>query len=93
MCARVDGAPRVVLEYMAADVPVLVNAELIGGKRYVGPGAGLVRTPDQFHLGIVEILDNLHRYSPRAYFLQHFSRDAVVAKFLGLLKQAGFSAM
>lgn len=90
LCARKDAAPRAILEYMAADVPVLVNAELMAGKRYVGPGAGLVRSPEEFHLGIAGLLDNLEEYEPRAYLLQHYSREKSVERFQRILEQAGF---
>ena len=91
MCAERDSAPRVILEYMAANVPVLVTSKLLAGTRYVGPQAGLVRAPEEFHLGIAKILDNRDSYTPRAFFLEHYSRDKVVAKFLAILEEAGFS--
>ena len=89
MCARRDAAPRVVLEYMAADVPVLVNSELMAGTRYVGRSAGLVRSPEEFHLGIAEILDDYESFSPRAHLLAHYNRDKVAARFLSILDEAG----
>ena len=88
-CAKRDAAPRVVLEYMAADVPVLVNSELLAGTRYVGPTAGLVRPPEEFHLGIAEILDNYESFSPRSHLLAHYDRDKVAGRFLSILEQAG----
>lgn len=92
MCARKDAVPRAILEYMAADVPVLVNSELMAGTRYVGAGAGLVRSPEEFHVGIAELLDHLDAYTPRAYLLEHHSRRAVAEKFMGILEQAGYDA-
>ncbi|MCG8606442.1 glycosyltransferase family 4 protein [bacterium] len=89
LCARLDAAPRVVLEYMASDIPVLVNSELLAGTRYVGAGAGLVRSPAEFHQGICEILDNYERYSPREYFLQHYSSEIIIRKFARILEQSG----
>jgi len=89
MCATLDAAPRAILEYMAADVPVLVNAELWAGSRYVGPSAGLVKSPEEFHLGIAELLDNGRHYAPRAYLLQHYSFEKVMEKFIHILRQAG----
>ncbi|GEM_PF-459798 len=91
MCSRRDAAPRAILEYMAADVPVLVNAELLAGARYVGPQAGLIRTPDQFASGIAEILDNPERFSPRTHFLANYSADQIVDRFVGLVSQAGLN--
>jgi len=89
MCAVLDAVPRAILEYLAADVPVLVNAELWAGARYVGPGAGLVKPPEEFHLGLANLLDHYQDYTPRAYYLQHFSFEKVMAKFLQILQQAG----
>lgn len=89
MCAVLDAAPRAILEYMAADVPVLVNAGLWAGARYVGPGAGLVKPAEEFHLGLAELLDDWQSYSPRAYLLQHYSFETVMAKFLSAVQQAG----
>jgi glycosyltransferase involved in cell wall biosynthesis len=90
MCSVRDAAPRVVLEYMAANVPVLCSSELRAGTRYVGEEAGLVRAPEDFARGIEEILDHPERFSPRAYFLEHFSRERAVARFVALLREAGF---
>jgi glycosyltransferase involved in cell wall biosynthesis len=92
IASKRDSAPRAMLEYMAAGVPVLVNAELRAGLRYVGPKAGLVCPPAEFARGIAEMLDNLSSYTPRAHFLEHYSRERVVAKFAGILQRAGLSA-
>ncbi len=89
MCSVMDAVPRAILEYMAADVPVLVNEYLVAGTRYVGPQAGLVKKPEEFHHGIAEILDNLPRYSPRAHYLKHYSFEKIMGKFIGILRAAG----
>ena len=89
MCSVLDAAPRAILEYMAADVPVLVNRDLWAGSRYVVPGAGLVVPPDQFHKGIVEILEHSERFFPRKAYLQHFAFENVMSRFIKLLKEAG----
>lgn len=88
MCATLDAAPRAILEYMAADVPVLVNAELWAGSRYVGPAAGLVKSPEEFHLGLAELLDYRKQYSPRAHLLEHYSAEPVLKKFIAILRPA-----
>jgi glycosyltransferase involved in cell wall biosynthesis len=89
MCSERDAAPRAILEYMAAGVPVLVNAELMAGARYVGPWAGLVRAPEKFHEGLRELLEDPGRYSPRAHYLAGFSTDQVVSRFVDTLAAAG----
>lgn len=92
VASKRDSAPRAMLEYMAADVPVLVNAELRAGLRYVGPQAGVICPPEEFDRGIAQLLDNRTAYSPRAHFLAQFSRERVVAKFAGVLQRAGLPA-
>jgi glycosyltransferase involved in cell wall biosynthesis len=89
ICSRKDAAPRALLEYMAADVPVLVNAELRAGTRYVAPRAGLVCAPERFHEGIAALLDRPEAFQPRAHFLEHYSRDKVVARLVAVLREAG----
>jgi len=88
MCATLDAAPRAILEYLAADVPVLVNADLWAGSRYVGPSAGLVKSPEEFHLGLAELLDKHRNYSPRAHLLEHYSFERVMTKFMAILRPA-----
>lgn len=82
MCSKYDAAPRAVLEYMAANVPVVVNAELLAGTRYIGPTAGVVKSPEEFHIGILEILDNYQNYSPRDHMIENYSVDKVVSRFI-----------
>ncbi len=89
MCSTLDAAPRAILEYMAADVPVLVNAQLWAGCRYVIPGTGLVCPPESFHEGILEILDHPERFSPRSSYLKQFSFAKVMGRFVELLRMAG----
>ncbi len=92
MCTVLDAAPRAILEYLAADVPVLVNAELWAGARYVGPAAGLVKSPEEFHLGLAELVENFRSYSPRAYLLQSYSFEKVMNRLVNTLLQAGLSS-
>lgn len=86
-----DAAPRALLEYMAADVPVLVNSELPAGARYVGPTAGLVCPPDQFDAGLARLLENSDRYFPREHYIAHYSVDRVVERFVDSLSRAGLA--
>jgi glycosyltransferase involved in cell wall biosynthesis len=89
MCSEMDAVPRAILEYMAADVPVLANAKLLAGARYVVSGAGLVRPPEQFHLGLLEILDHYQDFSPREKYLEQYSVEKILDKFIAILQSAG----
>lgn len=89
MCSVFDAVPRAILEYMAANVPVLVNAEIMAGTRYLSPQSGLARTPEDFHLGLAELLDHYQEYTPRAYYLEHYAFEKVMARFIAHLQRAG----
>ncbi len=89
ICSKNDAAPRATLEYLAADVPVLVNAELVAGSRYVVGGGGVVRSPAEFHLGIAELLDHGGDYAPRAHVLEHYSKEKVIGKLVDAFARAG----
>ena len=88
ICSEEDAVPRALLEYMAADVLVLVNTNLLAGTRYVGPKAGLVRAPEDFHLGLLELIETAGRYRPREHFLQRFSYDTAAERFMISLEKA-----
>jgi glycosyltransferase involved in cell wall biosynthesis len=88
ICAREDAAPRALLEYLGANVPALVNRELIAGARYVGKEAGLLWSLEDFAVGICRLLESVDTFSPRAHLLRHYSRELVVQKTWRLLEQA-----
>jgi glycosyltransferase involved in cell wall biosynthesis len=89
MAAEKDAAPRVILEYLAADVPAVVNADLRAGCRYVDQRSGIVVAPDRLHEGIRDILDDPDRYSPRSAYLDRFSKNRVIERFISILCSAG----
>jgi glycosyltransferase involved in cell wall biosynthesis len=88
VCSTLDAAPRVILEYMAADVPVVVNAGLRAGCRYVSPDSGVLASAEVFPEAIVDVLERTAEFSPRAHVLDHFSRELVVGKLAELLQGA-----
>lgn len=89
MCSEKDGAPRALLEYLAADLPALAGDQLRGGQRFVTPETGLIRSRKEFHLGIAELLDTRDRYHPRAHFVRHYSFDRVMDRMARILREAG----
>ena len=92
ICSEEDAVPRAMLEYMAADIPVMVNSRLRVGTRYVGPKAGLLREAQDFASGIEEILDDPGRFRPREHLLENFSREKVCGRFLSLVEEMRESA-
>ena len=88
LCDQFDAVPRAMLEYMAANVPVLATSEMRTGLRYIGSRAGLARRPEQFHEGITEILDNTDRFQPRQHLLENFSRPQAARKLWAIIQDA-----
>jgi glycosyltransferase involved in cell wall biosynthesis len=86
ICDQFDAVPRAMLEYMAADVPLLVNAEMQAGIRYVGPRAGMLISPSRFHEGITELLDRLDVFRPREHLLENYSNDKATDRFWGIVQ-------
>jgi glycosyltransferase involved in cell wall biosynthesis len=89
MAAEKDAAPRVILEYLAANVPIVVNADLRAGARYVDERSGIVAAPDKMHEAIAIVLDNYDSYTPRESYLSRFDRDHVIETFTGVMAAAG----
>ncbi|MEX0785043.1 MAG: glycosyltransferase family 4 protein [Dehalococcoidia bacterium] len=89
ICSEKDGAPRALLEYLAADLAVLVSSQLCGGRRFVTPETGLIRSRKEFHAGIVQLLDTRDRFHPRAHLVRHYSFDQVMDRMAGILRAAG----
>lgn len=87
ICDRYDAVPRAMLEYMAADVPVLVNAEMLAGIRYVAPKAGLLIAPSRLDDGVREMLDRLDSFRPREHLLEHYSKDKVTDRFWSIVQE------
>jgi glycosyltransferase involved in cell wall biosynthesis len=81
LCDKYDAAPRAMLEYMAADVPVLATSEMRAGIRYIGERAGLACPPERFHEGIIQMLEWENHFAPREHLIEHFSRHKVVDRF------------
>lgn len=65
-----DGCPSILSEYRLAGVPVLANAALCCGLRFVTPRAGVIAPPGEWHTAIVDMLDRLDEFDPRAAALE-----------------------
>jgi len=71
--AEEDGAPRTLLETMAAGVPQIVNRRLIAGLDYVDPRAGVIAALDRFAQTIERVLSEPQRFDPAAVFHERFA--------------------
>lgn len=77
--ARVDAAPRVLLEYMASGVPILANRKLMSVKKFMLSGCGEMAETPEFPVVVSRMLQDIHAYNPRAVFEEHFTPPKVAA--------------
>ncbi|WP_425352900.1 glycosyltransferase [Agrobacterium bohemicum] len=87
VCGVDDGAPAIITEYMLAGLPVLANSDLKCGLQYITPQTGLVASADQFHEGILTMLEHISTFSPRQAVLDDWTWQHSVTKlrkFMGI---------
>jgi hypothetical protein len=71
-----DASPRVLTEALAMNIPCLVNRNILGGWKYINDQTGQFFTDENDISNSVDILlDNINnrKYSPRNYFIKHYS--------------------
>jgi hypothetical protein len=85
---RLDPSPRVITEALALDVPVLVNAEILGGWKYVNEATGsLFDGESDVGAKAGECLSGAYR--PRAWLLEHYGRDNSARRLAECLRTLG----
>jgi hypothetical protein len=70
-----DASPRVLTEALCCNLPALLNYNIVGGWKYIGPQSGaFFKSANDLEPGLRYILDNLSKMSPREYYLKNFSK-------------------
>ena len=83
-----DAAPRVILEFMSAGVPVLLNSAILGGRDYITPETGVLAAEAEFAKVARRICDSEVKLNVRKGF-EHNFRPEKAAEHLGtILSQA-----
>jgi glycosyltransferase involved in cell wall biosynthesis len=83
-----DAAPRVILEFMSAGVPVLLNSAILGGRDYITPKTGVLAAEHEFAAAARRIRDDHLKLNARKGFEENF-RPEKAAEHLGtILSQA-----
>lgn len=85
-----DGCPGVITEYMLAGLPVLMNAEIRCGSRFLTPETGWLAHARDFPLAIQMALDAYGELDPRSYAIEHWGWKASVRRFEAMLHDHGF---
>lgn len=76
-----DGAPRTILESMAAGLPQLVNRQLVAGRCYINERTGVVAEVVDFPERIDYMLETEDRFQAAAEFQVHFSPNRATQFF------------
>ena len=79
-----DAAPRVILEFMSAGVPVLLNADILGGRDYITPRTGVLAKESEFPEVARRMCGGEISLDARGGFEAHFSPDKA-AQHLGAI--------
>jgi glycosyltransferase involved in cell wall biosynthesis len=85
-----DGCPGVITEYMLAGLPVLMNADICCGLRFLTPETGWTAKPRDFALAIQMALDEAPHRNPRRHALEHWGWGASVRRFESILEEHGY---
>jgi len=88
VCGVDDGAPAILTEYMLAGLPVLANAGLCCGLQYICDQTGRTSTEADFHQGILDMLADVSRFSPRETVIANWAWPHSVQRLAGLIQHA-----
>jgi len=68
-----DASPRVLVEGMCHNLPVLINSKLVGGWKYVTPKSGEVFNDEtDFEEKVDKIMNNYDQYEPRKEYMEKY---------------------
>ena len=73
---KVDASPRVLVEALCCNIPILVNNNLLGGWKYVNNNTGaFFNDENDIDKGIKYILDNNNNFTPRKYYIENYGKE------------------
>ena len=84
--------PASMWECVAAGLPIVVNAEIMGGKHLVVPGVtGELAPPSRFREVMEEVLERCDSYRPREHFESEWDTVATIEGYLDFFEQMGWA--
>jgi glycosyltransferase involved in cell wall biosynthesis len=79
-------------ECVAAGLPIVVNADLEGGKHVVVPGVtGELAPPERFREFMEQVLANRDGYRPREHFEEHWDTETMLESYLSFFERMGWT--
>lgn len=72
-----DASPRVAVEAMSLNLPLLMNSEIVGGWKYINEQTGEFFRNDMsdFRSSLTKLMGNLSTYTPRSYVVNNYGRE------------------
>jgi hypothetical protein len=84
--------PASMWECVAAGLPIVVNAEIVGGRHLVVPGVtGELAPPERFREVMEHVLANRESYRPRDHFEQHWDTVETIDRYLSFFERMGWA--
>jgi glycosyltransferase involved in cell wall biosynthesis len=78
-------------ECVAAGLPIVVNANIRGGRHLVVPGVtGELAAPEDFRAVMVRVLADRDRYRPREYFMAHWNPRTILERYVAFFQRMGW---
>lgn len=82
-----DGSPRVIQEYLASNIPVVLTENAVFSRYYINEKTGkMARMINSISKAVEKVLGNLDKYSPREYFRENLTMDQSVENFVECTK-------
>jgi len=86
--------PAAMWECVAADLPIVVNENIDGGKHLVVPGVtGEFASEDDFYEVMKSVLANLKSYRPREYLIEHRDTIPTLERYLSFFRKMGWRSL
>lgn len=82
-----EGSNRAIVEALFSDIPAILYEKFIGGARgKINEQTGVLSSFEDLHVKIDYMLDNYHKFTPRAWALAQTGSKNATRKLNGLLK-------
>lgn len=84
-----DASPRVCSESMLANLPVLMNKNILGGWKYLESGVSgeFFTSENDFEPVLKKLLNNFDSYKPREHYMNNWGREKSGKEFLDFVKK------
>jgi glycosyltransferase involved in cell wall biosynthesis len=85
--------PAAMWECVAAGLPIVVNANIRGGRHLVVSGVtGELAAPEDFGAVMVRVLAERERYRPREYFMARWDPGTLLERYVAFFRRMGWTA-